>query len=243
MSRWDRLDELEHLLRGRGETTVAAVATALAVSERTVFRDIAVLRDRGLVIDADSGPGGGIRLDRGCSPHRVLLTLAEVVSLWLAARLSQGASNLPWSGAARTGLAKLLGSLARPRAAELYALCRRVIVGPPASENVRAHSAKPEQELLGIFERAFTERCVLRFDYTDQHGRRSRRCVEPHGLLVEPPVWYVLARDVDKGEPRMFRMDRISRAKTIPDARFVPDFAVIDAQVPDRVRWRALAAR
>lgn len=242
MSRLDRLDELEHLLRGRGETTVADVAAALSVSERTVFRDLALLRERGLVIAADSGPGGGIRLDRGRSPHRVLLTLAEVVSLWLAARLSQGATDLPWSGAARTGLAKLLGSLARPRAAELHALCRRVIVGPPASESVRARSAAPEREFLGIFERAFSERCGLRFDYTDQNGRRSHRHIEPHGLLVEPPVWYVLARDIDKGEPRMFRMDRISRAKTVPDARFVADFAVIDAQVPDRGRWHALAA-
>ena len=28
---------------------------------------------------------------------------------------------------------------------------------------------------------------------------QSQRRVAPHGLLVEPPVWYVLAHDVDKG--------------------------------------------
>ncbi|MBM3506565.1 MAG: WYL domain-containing protein [Alphaproteobacteria bacterium] len=242
MSRLDRLSDLEAHLRARGETTVGSLAAALGVSERTVFRDLAALRARGLVMDADPGPGGGVRLDRGLSPHAVQFTLAEVVSLWFAARLSQGASNLPWSGAARTGLAKLLGSLARPRATELHALCRRVIVGPPASEPVRAGARAPERELLGTFERAFSERRGLGFHYTDQQGRQTLRRVEPHGLLVEPPVWYVLARDLDKGEPRMFRMDRIARARLLPDIRFHPDFAVIDVQVPDRERWRPLTA-
>ena len=95
--------------------------------------------------------------------------------------------------------------------------------------------------MLGTFERAFSDRCALGFHYTDQNGRRTLRRAEPHGLLVEPPVWYVLARDIDKREPRMFRMDRISRARLLPEDRFRPDFSVIDVQVPDRERWHPLA--
>ena len=33
----------------------------------------------------------------------------------------------------------------------------------------------------------------------DREGRASVRRIEPHGLLINAPVWYILARDVDKG--------------------------------------------
>jgi predicted DNA-binding transcriptional regulator YafY len=79
--------------------------------------------------------------------------------------------------------------------------------------------------------------------YSDREGRQSRRRVEPHGLLVEPPVWYVLARDIDKGEPRTFRMDRISRPRLLPDVVFRPDIGMIQAQLPDNDRWRPLSGR
>jgi predicted DNA-binding transcriptional regulator YafY len=63
------------------------------------------------------------------------------------------------------------------------------------------------------------------------------------GLLVEPPVWYVLARDIDNGEPRTFRMDRICRSRILKDIVFRPDIAVIQVQLPDRERWRPLIGR
>ncbi|HEX6178612.1 MAG TPA: WYL domain-containing protein, partial [Thermoanaerobaculia bacterium] len=93
-------------------------------------------------------------------------------------------------------------------------------------------------ELLGLFERAFTSHKGLAFDYRDREGRSSTRRIEPHGLLVEPPVWYILARDRVNAAPRMFRMDRVSRPRLAPDVEFVPDSAVIDALVPHVVRDR-----
>lgn len=42
-------------------------------------------------------------------------------------------------------------------------------------------------------------------------GHVSERDVEPHGLLVSSPLWYVLAIDPAKG-PRAFRLDRILAA-------------------------------
>ena len=66
------------------------------------------------------------------------------------------------------------------------------------------------------------------------------RRVEPHGLLVETPVWYMLARDVDKSEPRMFRMDRVARPRVLGDVVFRPDLALIRDQFPDLDRWHPL---
>jgi len=61
--------------------------------------------------------------------------------------------------------------------------------------------------------------------------------------IAEPPVWYVLARDVDKGEPRTFRMDRIARPRILEEVVFRPDVSNIQAQLPDLERWRPLTGR
>jgi len=136
-----------------------------------------------------------------------------------------------------------MASLPRERARELRALCRRVIVGPPASERVRAGAGSAPAELLRLFEEAFAGGRGLAFQYADRQGRSTIRRVEPHGLLVQPPVWYLLARDLDKGEPRTFRMDRIGRPRALPEVQFRPDLAVLDAQLPAGIPWQPLFGR
>jgi predicted DNA-binding transcriptional regulator YafY len=95
-----------------------------------------------------------------------------------------------------------------------------VIVGQAASAQVRAGAAAGPRELLSLFEEGFSTGLALGFTYNDRDGRQSKRPVEPHGLLVEPPVWYVLARDINKREPRTFRMDRISRPRILSGMSF-----------------------
>lgn len=243
MPRAERILQLADMLRGRDTTTVNDLATELGVSRRTLLRDLASLRDRGMPINGEAGPGGGVRLDGDRGQATVHLSVTEIVALWLCARLSRCASDLPWGEDADSAMAKLLGSLPTKKARALRALCRRVIMGQPASAQIRAGAAAVPRELLSLFEEAFTNGVGLGFVYSDREGRQSQRRIEPHGLLVEPPVWYVLARDVDKGEPRTFRMDRISRPRILAAILFRPDLAVIQLQLPDRERWRPLIGR
>ncbi len=243
MPRAERLMELADLLRGRDTTTVEDLAGELGVSRRTLLRDLAALRERGMPISGEAGPGGGVRLDASRGLAAVHLSLGEIVAIWLGARLSQAASDLPWGEAANSALAKLLGSLPPAKARDLRALCRRVVVGQPASAAIRASAGLTPKELLHLFEQAFSTGVGLGFHYTDREGRKTVRRVEPHGLLAEPPVWYVLARDVDKKEARTFRMDRIARPRLLPEIVFRPDMRVIQVQVPDLDRWRPLTGR
>lgn len=232
--------DLADLLRGSEGTTIAALAEELSVSQRTVLRDFATLRQRGLPITGEAGRGGGVRLEGRRGVAAVHLSIAEVVSLWLAARLSRESSDLPWGDSARSALSKLLASLPADRARELRRLCRRVVIGPAASDRVRATASAPPKELLHLFEHAFTTGLGLAFRYVDRAGLPSTRRVEPHGLLVESPVWYILAYDLDKGAPRSFRMDRVSSPRVLLDVQFRPRLDVLSAQLPDQERWRPL---
>ena len=222
-----RLQELLALLSNKQATTAEELSTELSVSPRTIYRDISTLREQGHVISTDTGPGGGVRLDQEKSPSAVRLTGDELVSLWLSAQLSRLANGLPWGNAAKHALQKLMESIPRERARELRALHRRVIVGGPATQNVRQGAGEPPPELLGYFERAFRLKIAMEFHYKDRLGQESYRRVEPHGLLVEVPVWYILARDVHKQEARSFRMDRISRPKLCHQHPFQPAETII----------------
>ena len=99
MSRVDRVLDLLDFLRSHEIVTVAEIAAGLGVGRRTVLRDLATLRGRGWPIRAESGPGGGVYLDRGRGVATVHLDTEGIVALWVASKLSASATRLPWSSA------------------------------------------------------------------------------------------------------------------------------------------------
>ena len=61
----DRLQRLELIttrLKSHDSLIVADLAREFGVSVRTLTRDIQILRDQGLPVDADRGRGGGVRM-------------------------------------------------------------------------------------------------------------------------------------------------------------------------------------
>ena len=245
MSRALRLLDLGDRLRAAAETTVPALARDLGVSARTVRRDLAALRARGLPITGEPGPGGGVRLEGPRGLTAVHLGVDDVAALWLATRLAHAvgplAGPVPWGRRAERALPKLLAALPRARARALRDLCGRIYVGAPASEAVRAGARTSVPELLEHVERAASEGLALRFAYRDRAGRASERLVEPHGVLVQLPVWYLLARDVAKDAPRAFRMDRIARPTLERAHRFTADRRLVRALLPTEVACTPLA--
>jgi predicted DNA-binding transcriptional regulator YafY len=206
----ERRDRLVQLLRRRADWTSDGLARELRASRRTVLRDIEHLRNRGFEITGMSGPGGGIHLEATSVMITSRLRADEVVALLLSVAVARATTRVPFAAGAVGALAKIEASLPAPRVGELQRFMQRVLIGDPAHEPTDVGDAL-DPRLVATFEEAFTGNVLLSFTYVDVHSRRSRRRVEPHGLLIRAPLWYVIAWDPQRDGPRLFRADRISR--------------------------------
>jgi predicted DNA-binding transcriptional regulator YafY len=216
-----RREDLVRHLRRRSNATVEDLARELGVSMRTVFRDLEAMRSRGFAIDGTVGRGGGVQLDPTTVLLTTQLTTEEVIALLLSVALQRAAPWLPFAARAQEAVAKIERVLPEAGVRELRRTLQRVLIGEPAPAATLATVGRVDPHLLQVFERCFNGGRLMRFAYSDRQGRRTRRRVEPHALLVRAPIWYIVGWDSLRDAPRTFRMDRI-RSPVVDETTFVP---------------------
>ncbi|MDX8351020.1 helix-turn-helix transcriptional regulator [Cognatiyoonia sp. IB215182] len=215
-----RQDAIVRTLRRNGTTTIHALVREVGASRSTVLRDLSALRDEGYVIHAEQGRGGGLYLDPTSVQTTPRLTVAEVFALIIGISSMRAAGNLPFSGLADAGLAKIEKSLPSDKLRDLRRLLDCLYVGPLAPQVDLSNLGVMEPALLPTFERSFLERLHLNFIYRDAKDARTARQVEPHAMLILPPLWYLVAWDPARAGFRHFRMDRISRPQVVEGLTF-----------------------
>ena len=216
-----RLLTLLSLLQTRRDWPGALLAERLAISHRTVRRDVERLREMGYSIQATMGPDGGYRLDAGSELPPLLFDDDQVVALTVALQAAAvtGVGIEEAALRALTTVRQVMPARLRHRlnALEFTTLPRRP--GDPAPQAVSTG-------VLIAISAAVRAREVLRFEYAGRDvGSGSDaappRRVEPHHLVTSHGRWYLVAWDLDADNWRLFRADRITpRIPTGP--RFTP---------------------
>jgi predicted DNA-binding transcriptional regulator YafY len=216
-----RLLSLLSLLQTRRDWPGAVLADRLEISHRTVRRDVDRLREMGYRIQSTMGPDGGYRLDAGSELPPLLFDDDQVVALTVALQAATvtGAGIEEAALRALTTVRQVMPARLRHRldAVEFSAV--------PRPGDGAAIAVSPD--VLIAVSTAIRARQVLRFDYRstrseadDAHAVPPRR-VEPHHLVTSSSRWYLVAWDLDLGDWRIFRADRvIPRSPTGP--RFSP---------------------
>ena len=215
-----RHDAIVRCLRRNGTSTVADLAEEVGASRRTVLRDISALRDEGFVIHSEPGRGGGLQLDPQSVQTTARLSVAEVFALLISVASMRAAGNLPFSGLADAGLAKIEKALPSDKVRDLRRFLDCLYVGQLSPLVDISDMEAMEPALLPAFETAFLQRLHLGFQYRDAKGVVTSRVVEPQAMLILPPLWYLVAWDPAREDFRHFRMDRISRPECIQGAPF-----------------------
>lgn len=215
-----RHDAIVRSLRRNGTATVDDLAAEVGTSRRTVLRDICALRDQGFVIHSEPGRGGGVQLDPQSIQTTARLAVAEVFALLISVAAMRAAGNLPFSGLADAGLAKIEKTLPPDKVRDLRRFLDCLYVGKLSPLQNLSDMGPIDPALLPTFEVAFLQRLLLRFHYRDAKGQQTCRHVEPQALLILPPLWYLVAWDPAREDFRHFRMDRISAPDVIEGPRF-----------------------
>lgn len=188
------------------------LAARLAVSTRTLRRDVDALRQLGFPVLTTSGPTGGHRLAAGSTLPPLLFDDEQAVAVALALQTAPVTVTGVGDGAARalTTLRQVLPVHLQPQVDAL-----RVTAIPNAWE----FAAPPvDHATLAAVGDAVRRGHVLRFDQLDAQGRRPEPGdadfrpplrVEPHHLAVWAGRWYLVSYDLAAAGWVVHRVDRI----------------------------------
>ncbi len=209
MNRRERLFALaEHLRARRTGVTAEALADRFGVTIRTIYRDLDSLRAAELPVRADRGRGGGYALDRAYTLPPVNFTPREAALLVTIGAFATEMRFLPFTDTLNAALDKVRGALSTSAQRELLEHMKSLsFVGVPA------HGAKPE--VRRAVEQAWFERQPVRIRYLSNDNVVSLRTVRILNVIMERTLTLLTCDDLDKGEQRQFRLDRILTAEAV----------------------------
>ncbi len=198
-----RLLKALSLLQSRRFWTGRELADALAVTERSVRRDVDRLRALGYPVAATSGVGGGYALGAGADLPPLPLDDDEAVAVAVGLR---AAATGPVGGLEEAAI-RALGKLEQVLPQRL-----RARLGSLEAVSVRLADLGPvvDGEVLAAVANACREEALLSFTYRDRNGAPTTRRVEPYRLVHTSRRWYLVAFDRDRDDWRTFRVDRVA---------------------------------
>jgi len=191
------------------------LADRLEVSPRTLRRDVDRLRELGYPVDAARGVAGGYQLQAGAAMPPLLLDDEEAVAIAVGLRTAAAGAVAGFEETSVRALAKVI-QLLPPR-------LRKRIDALQAATSLGVFGGGPTLDATTLTTIAMACRGEerLRFAYAPREGSPSSRYVEPHRLVSFGRRWYLVAWDLDRGDWRSFRLDRLTEP-ALTGARFRP---------------------
>ncbi|WP_417770248.1 helix-turn-helix transcriptional regulator [Stappia sp.] len=201
---------LDHLRSAASPVSAEALARALDVSPRTIYRDMATLQAMGAPVRGEAGLG--YQLERGYFLPPLRFDADELEAVMLGLRLVRARGD----GVLRAAAERASGKIGATAAGDAGNLFQHL---PLRAVSRRKEGEEIANRWLPLLRAAIRERRLVGLDYVDLEGRGSARQVRPLGLTLFDEVWLLTAWCENRAGFRNFRLDRIADA-AVTGARF-----------------------
>jgi predicted DNA-binding transcriptional regulator YafY len=201
-------------LQTRRSATVAELAEALGVSQRTMHRDLAALSAAGVPLWTEPGRYGGVRLVEGWRTRLDGLTTREAVAIFaLGAPRALAELGL---GTAITGAhAKVTATLPTPLREQARRVAQRFHLDAPGWFRREDDTEHLADLATAVWEQRRAHLRYRRDEWTVD------RVLDPLGLVLKAGVWYLVARVDD--DVRTYRVARVSGVELLDETFDRPD--------------------
>lgn len=197
------------LLQTHGRLTAAQLADRLAVSARTIYRDVESLHAAGIPLYGEAGHAGGYHLVDGWRTRLTGLTAEEADRLFLAG-LPGPADELGYGDVVAALQLKLHAALPAPLRDRATRLQQRFHLDAPGW--YADGDASPE---LARTAEAVWRQHRVEVRYRSWNGEVTR-VLEPYGLVLKGGRWYVVADQPGRGTPATYRVSQILALTPLP---------------------------
>ena len=215
----DRLVSMIMILLEKRRVGAQELAAMFEVSPRTVYRDMEAINQAGIPVRSIPGVGGGFEIMPGYKVDRKAFSADDLSALLM------GLNNLSgvMQGDVFThALAKVRSFIPAEQARAIELKASQVCIDPRpwmGGGHIAQH--------LDTIKEALQQSRLLSFTYTDGHGNRTERTVEPVQLVLKSNHWYVHAFCRSRNAFRLFRLSRMSELHMLDEA-----FALRDCPKP-----------
>ncbi len=228
MNRQDRLLAIVMELQGRRWQRAEDLSIALAVSTRTIYRDMRALEESQIPIVAVPGKGYSLNADYLLPP--MTLTSDEAVAILLGVHYIARHSDPPQQTAARSARMKIESVL--PEEIKRHV---KELQGSTRFMPVNVFDDPAEQASLQKLRRAWLEQRTVSFGYRNHPSGESKDndttyVVDPYGLVRQSAGWHLIGFNRQRQSVHTYSISRMDGLRLLdqhflrpPGYRSLPD--------------------
>ncbi len=212
-SRIHRLLKLITLIQSGRATSVRHITDELAVSRRTLFRDLKTLEHAG--IPCSHQPGLGYRIATGFFLPPTHLTVLETLAIMLLAKDAAARTAWPMRYQALAAIDKLTATTPEPIRSACNDLLANVSIDPGATPLDASQT-----RYYTTLKRCIDEQRAAKISYKEPlKSNPFTDTLQPYVLHFANRAWYVIGRLTNLPEPRLLKLNRITELEPL-DQRF-----------------------
>lgn len=200
---------LDRLRLASSPVSAEALAEAMEVSPRTIYRDMATLQAMGAPVRGEAGLG--YQLEKGYFLPPLHFDADELDAIMLGVRLVVARGDEELAAAAQRVSGKLSASMQRGEGDRYKNLPLRAV------SKVTEEQSKANLH-LSFLRRAVRDRVVVKLEYLDLRDKVTERIVRPLGLTMFDAVWLLTGWCENRNDFRNFRLDRIGKVEATGQA-------------------------